>query len=137
MAGLTKKELEEVEGKLTGLRIWYIVAIILCIMIIIISALFTVLAPIIVGIGFEINEPLPIISSFFGMLLIIFLSIILMIMYIISLIGLGMKKPFAYHIGVATLILGMFWTPIGTIVNAVFLAKLNNPDIRKYLSNRA
>lgn len=95
------------------------------------------LAPIIVGIGFEINESLPIISSFFGMLLIIFLSIVLMIMYVISLVGLGMKMPSAYHIGIATLIMGMFWTPIGTIINAVSLAKLNNPDIKKYLYNRA
>ncbi len=134
MTELTKQELNKVKGRLDSLKIWYIVAIVLCVIIILTSVILTVLAPIIVGFGFNIEEPLPIIGSFLGMLLIIFLSIVLMILYIISLVGLSLRKPFAYPVGMAALIMGMFWTPIGTIVNAIFLAKLNNPIVKKYLN---
>ncbi len=134
MVELTEKELKKAKRRLDSLRIWYIAAIILYVIIIFTSAILTILAPIIVGVSFKVEEPLPIIGTFFVMLIIIFLSIILMILYIISLVGLNFRKPFAYPIGMAALIMGMFWTPIGTIINAIFLSKLNNPIVKKYLN---
>ena len=70
MSKLTKEQLQEAKVKLEGLKIWYIVAIILFTIGIFIFAILTILAPIMVGVGLDLDkEAFPIIGSFFGMLI--------------------------------------------------------------------
>ena len=135
MSELTKEQLQEAKSKLSGLKVWYIVAIILFAIGIFIYALLTVLAPIMVGVGLGLDDsPLPIIGTLFGMLIAMFISFVLLVLNIIALIGLNLRKPFAYPVGMASLILVMFWIPVGIIIGAIFLSRLNTPLAKKYLN---
>jgi len=135
MSELTKKQQQEAKSKLGGLRIWYIVAIVLFAIGIFVYALLSVLAPIIVGVGLGLDDsPFPIIGSLFGMLIAMFISFVLLVLYVIALIGLNLRKPFAYPVGMASLILVMFLIPIGTVIGAIFLTRLNAPLAKKYLN---
>ena len=72
MSQLTKEQIQEAKIRLGGLKIWYIVAIIIFAIGIFVYAILSVIAPIIVGAGLGLDEsPFPIIGSLFGMLIIL------------------------------------------------------------------
>lgn len=135
MPELSKEELQEAKDKLGGLKIWYIVAIVLSALGIFTYAILSIFLPIMLGAGLELdNSPFPIIGSLLGMLLAMFISFLQLMLNIIALIGLNLRKSFGYTVGMASLILLILWVPIGTIIGIIFLTRLNNPLSKKYLN---
>jgi len=55
-------------------------------------------------------------------------------LYIVPLVGIAQRKPFAVPFTRAMLIVSMFWVFIGTIVGAVLWSRINHPSAKKYLN---
>jgi hypothetical protein len=74
--------------------------------------------------------PLVIPGSVFG----ISVSVIVIALYITAITGISNKKTFSVKLVRALLILTMLSFPIGTIIGAVLLRRINNPLVKKYFN---
>jgi hypothetical protein len=59
---------------------------------------------------------------------------IIIALYLIAIFGINNKKTFSVKLVRALLILTMFSFPIGTIIGAVLLRRINNPMVKKYFN---
>jgi len=71
------------------------------------------------------------ISSIVG---IFFAIAIWLALFIIPLVGIIKRRPFAVPFTRAMLIISMFWFPIGTIIGATLWKRINHPSAKKYLN---
>jgi len=123
-----------VKKYLVGIKIWFWIAIFLTAIIIIISSLslitnlhnMSILPPS----NDVIYIPFIIPGSIFG----ISAGAIVLALYITAIIGIIKKKTFSIKLGRALLILTILSIPIGTIIGAVLLRRINNPLVKKYFN---
>jgi nitric oxide reductase large subunit len=71
--------------------------------------------------------PISIIGIIFG-----FISVTL---YAIEIVGINKRKKFSVKLIRVLLILTMFSFPIGTVIGALLLRRINNPIVKLYLSS--
>lgn len=123
-----------VKKYLVGIKVWFWIAIVLTTIIIIISSLslitnlhnMSILPPS----DDVIYIPLIIPGSIFG----ISVGAIVLALYITAIIGIYKKKTFSIKLVRALLILTILSIPIGTIIGAVLLRRINNPLVKKYFN---
>jgi len=123
-----------VKKYLVGIKAWSWIAIALTAIIFIISSLalisnlhsMSILPPS----DDVIYLPLVIPGSVFG----ISVGAIVIALYITAIIGINNKKTFSVKLVRALLILTMLSFPIGTIIGAVLLRRINNPLVKKYFN---
>ena len=130
----TSVDSDNVKKYLVGIKLWFWIAIVLTTMIFILSlsALITnlhnmsILPP--SDDVFYIPFIIPI--SIFG----ISMGVIVLVLYITAIIGVYNKKTFSINLIRTLLILTMLSIPIGTIIGAVLLRRINNPIVKKYFN---
>jgi len=123
-----------VKKYLVGIKVWFWIAIVLTAIIIIISSLslitnlrnMSILPPS----DDVIYIPFIIPGSIFG----ISVGTIVLALYIMAIIGINKKKTFSVKLVRALLILTILSIPIGTIIGAVLLRRINNPLVKKYFN---
>ena len=132
MSELTEQEIKVVADSLVGVRIWFIIEIVIYS----IAALGLLVASIVVPIIVANSESdtAGIIGSLAGLLLGFIIVAALLVLFIISLLAIGKRKKNSYQFMMAMLIISMFWIPIGTIVGAILLTKINNELTKRYLN---
>ena len=131
---LISDEYANVKKYLVGIKIWFWFAIVLTAIIIIMSSLslatnlynMSILPPS----DDVLYIPFIIPGSIFG----ISVGAIVLALYITAIIGIIKKKTFSVKLVRALLILTMLSIPIGTIIGAVLLRRINNPVVKKYFN---
>jgi hypothetical protein len=93
-----------------------------------------VFIPIIVFSPYTVEGIYTVFSTIQNMLIMIFGFGIAMAIYVIPLVGIIKRKPFAVIYTRVMLILTMFSFPIGTIIGAVLWQRINHPLAKKYLN---
>jgi len=132
MSDLTEQETKEAADSLVGVRIWFIVEIILYSIGTLTLLILSIVIPIIVArSGSNITG---IVGSLAGLLIGFIVVAILLILFIISLLAINKKKRNSYQFMMAMLIISMFSVPVGTIVGAILLTRINNELTKKYLN---
>jgi len=132
MSDLTEQETKEAADSLVGVRIWFIVEIILYSIGTLTLLILSIVIPIIVArSGSNIAG---IVGSLAGLLIGFIVVAILLILFIISLLAINKKKRNSYQFMMAMLIISMFSVPVGTIVGAILLTRINNELTKKYLN---
>ena len=123
-----------VKKYLVGIKVWFWIAIVLTAIIIILSSLslitnlhnMSILPPS----DDVLYIPFIIPGSIFG----ISVGTIVIALYITAIIGINKKKTFSVKLVRALLILTMLSFPIGTVIGAVLLRRINNPLVKKYFN---
>lgn len=132
MVDLTEQEINKAADSLVGVRIWFIIEIIIYSIGVLTLFILSIAIPIIVArSGSNIAG---IIGSLAGLLIGFILLAVFLILFIISLLAINKRKRNSYQFMMAMLIISMFWVPIGTIVGAILLARINNELTKKYLN---
>jgi uncharacterized membrane protein YfcA len=130
----TSDESNNVKKYLVGVRVWSWVAIGLTAIILTISALILIWTlrkmSILPPSNDVIYPPFLIPGSVFG----ISVGAIIIALYLIAIFGINNKKTFSVKLVRTLLILTMFSFPIGTIIGAVLLRRINNPMVKKYFN---
>ena len=124
-----------VKKYLVGIRIWSLIAIVIASIIFIIS----IFIPVWTLRSMSILHPSPDIiyppflipGSIFG----IIVGAAVITLYAITIFGLNNRKKFSVKLIRVLLILTMFSLPIGTIIGALLLRRINNPIVKLYLSS--
>jgi hypothetical protein len=75
-----------------------------------------------------------IVGSLAGFLIGFIVVAVFLILFIISLLVISKRKKNSYQFMMAMLIISMFWVPVGTIVGAILLTRINNELTKKYLN---
>ena len=123
-----EQELEEGRRQLSGIKVWYWFVIIVLTFYFIVLVPLMITSPDLVGgvytVGFVTQY----------MMIMIFVFGIWMALYIVPLVGLIKRKPFAVPFTRVMLIITMFGFPIGTIIGAVLWQRINHPLAKKYLN---
>jgi hypothetical protein len=120
---------------LVGIRIWSWIAIVMTSIIFIISIF--ILAWTLRSMSIlhpspdVIYPPFLIPGSIFG----IIVGATLTILYAIAIFGINKRKKFSVKLVRALLILAMLSLPIGTVIGALLLRRINNPIVKLYLSS--
>jgi hypothetical protein len=136
MSNLSPDETDKAKKYLTGIIVWSWIAIALVSAVLILSALtlstnlkdMSILPPSNDVIYLPFIIPFSIIGIIFG-----FVSAIL---YAIAIIGINKRKRFSVKLIQTLLILTIFSIPVGTIVGALLLRRINNPLVRDYFNNQ-
>jgi len=123
-----EQELEEGRRQLGGVRAYY------WFVIVVLALYMMVFVPIIVFSPYTVEGIYTVFSTIQNMLIMIFGFGIAMAIYIIPLVGIIKRKPFAVIYTRVILILTMFSFPIGTIIGAVLWQRINHPLAKKYLN---
>ena len=132
MSDLTEQEIKEAADSLVGVRIWFTIEIIFYSIGTLILLILSIVIPIIVArSGSNIAG---IVGSLAGLLIVFIVVAVLLILFIISLSAISKRKGNSYQFMMAMLIISMFWVPVGTIVGAILLARINNELTKKYLN---
>ena len=132
MSDLTEQEIKEAADNLVGVRIWFIIEIIFYSIGTLTLLILSIVIPIIVArSGSNIAG---IVGSLAGLLIGFIVVAVLLILFIISLSAISKRKGNSYQFMMAMLIISMFWVPVGTIVGAILLARINNELTKKYLN---
>ena len=132
MSDLTEQETKEAADSLVGVRIWFIIEIIFYSIGTLTLLILSIVIPIIVArSGSNIAG---IVGSLAGLLIGFIVVAILLILFIISLLAINKKKRNSYQFMMAMLIISMFSVPVGTIVGAILLTRINNELTKKYLN---
>ena len=124
----SEQELEEGRRQLGGVRAYY------WFVIVVMALYMMVFIPIIVFSPYTVEGIYTVFSTIQNMLIMIFGFGIAMAIYIIPLVGIIKRKPFAVIYTRVMLILTMFSFPIGTIIGAVLWQRINHPLAKKYLN---
>ena len=120
---------------LVGIRIWSWIAIVITSIIFIISIL--ILAWTLRSMNIlhpspdVIYPPFLIPGSIFG----ISVGAVIITLYAIVIFGINKRKKFSVKLIRALLILTMFSFPIGTVIGALLLRRINNPILKLYFSS--
>lgn len=132
MSDLTEQDIKEAADSLVGVRIWFIIEIIFySIGTLTLLILSTVIPIIVARSGSNIAG---IVGSLAGLLIGFIVVAVLLILFIISLLTISKRKRNSYQFMMAMLIISMFWVPVGTIVGAILLTRINNELTKKYLN---
>jgi hypothetical protein len=132
MSDLTEQEIKEAAESLVGVRIWFIVEIIIYSIATLTFLILSIVIPIIVVRSG--SNTAGIIGSLAGLLIGFIVVAVLLILFIISLSAISKRKRNSYQFMMAMLIISMFSVPVGTIVGAILLARINNELTKKYLN---
>ena len=132
MSELTEQEIKVAADSLVGVRIWFIIEIVIYSIATLGLLVASIVVPIIVA-NSE-SDTAGIIGSLAGLLLGFIIVAALLVLFIISLLAIGKRKKNSYQFMMAMLIISMFWIPIGTIVGAILLTKINNELTKRYLN---
>ena len=132
MSDLTEQEIKEAADSLVGVRIWFIIEIIFYSIGTLILLILSIVIPIIVARSG--SNIVGIVGSLAGLLIGFIVVAVLLILFIISLSAISKRKRNSYQFMMAMLIISMFWVPVGTIVGAMLLARINNELSKKYLN---
>ena len=124
----SEQELEEGRRQLGGVRAYY------WFVIVVMALYMMVFIPIIVFSPYTVEGIYTVFSTIQNMLIMIFGFGIAMAIYVIPLVGIIKRKPFAVIYTRVMLILTMFSFPIGTIIGAVLWQRINHPLAKKYLN---
>ena len=134
MLNLSPDEVNTAKKNLTGIRIWSWIAIVITSIIFIISIL--ILAWTLRSMSIlhpspdVIYPPFMIPGSIFG----ISVGAAVITLYAIEIFGINNRKKFSVKLIRVLLILTMFSFPIGTVIGALLLRRINNPIIKFYFS---
>jgi uncharacterized Tic20 family protein len=132
MAELTEQETREAADNLTGVRIWFIIEIVFYSIGTLALLVLSIVVPIIVAnIG---SNTAGILGSAGGLAIGLFFVATFLVLYIIALVSIKNRKRFAYPFMMTMLIISMLSVPVGTIVGAILLTKINNELTKKYLN---
>ena len=123
-----EQELEEGKRQLGGVKAYY------WFVIVVMALYMMVFIPIIVFSPYTVEGIYTVFSTIQNMLIMIFGFGIAMAIYVIPLVGIIKRKPFAVIYTRVMLILTMFSFPIGTIIGAVLWQRINHPLAKKYLN---
>jgi hypothetical protein len=132
MSDLTEQEIKEAADSLVGVRIWFIIEIIFYSIGTLTLLILSIVIPIIVSRSG--SNVAGIVGSLAGLLIGFIVVAVLLILFIISLSAISKRKKNSYQFMMAMLIISMFWVPVGTIVGAILLARINNELTKKYLN---
>lgn len=132
MSDLTEQEIKEAADSLVGVRIWFIIEIIFYSIGTLTLLILSIVIPIIVARSG--SNTAGIIGSLAGLLIGFIVVAVLLILFIISLSAISKRKRNSYQFMMAMLIISMFWVPVGTIVGAILLTRINNELTKKYLN---
>jgi hypothetical protein len=132
MSDLTEQEIKEAEDNLGGVRIWFIIEIVIYSIATLVLLVSSIAVPIIVARSG--SNTAGIVGSLSGLLIGFVIAAALLILYIIALLAINKRKKNSYQFIMAMLIISMLSVPIGTIVGAILLTKINNELTKKYLS---
>jgi len=132
MSDLTEQEIKEAADSLVGVRIWFIIEIIIYSIATLTLLILSIVIPIIVA--HSGSNTAGIVGSLAGLLIGFIVVTVLLILFIISLSAISKRKKNSYQFMMAMLIISMFWVPVGTIVGAILLARINNELTKKYLN---
>ena len=132
MSDLTEQEIKEAADSLVGVRIWFIIEIIFYSIGTLTLLILSIVIPIIVARSG--SNTAGIVGSLAGLLIGFIVVAVLLILFIISLSAISKRKRNSYQFMMAMLIISMFWVPVGTIVGAILLARINNELTKKYLN---
>ena len=136
MSNLSPEETIKAKKYLTGIIVWSWIAIVLVSVVLILSigSLLTnlknmsILPPSNDVIYLPFIIPFSIIGIIFG-----FVSATL---YTIAIVGINKRKRFSVKLIQTLLIFAIFSIPVGTIVGALLLRRINNPLVRDYFNNQ-
>jgi len=132
MSELTEQEIKEGADSLVGVRIWFIIEIIIYSIGTLALLISSIVVPIIVARSQSIIAG--IVGSLAGLLIGFIIVAVLLILFIFALLAINKRKSNSYQFMMAMLIISMFWIPVGTIVGAILLARVNNEQTKKYLN---
>ena len=132
MSDLTEQEIKEAADSLVGVRIWFIIEIIFYSIGTLTLLILSIVIPIIVARSG--SNTAGIVGSLAGLLIGFIVVAVLLILFIISLLAISKRKRNSYQFMMAMLIISMFWVPVGTIVGAILLTRINNELTKKYLN---
>ena len=132
MSDLTEQGIKEASDSLVGVRIWFIVEIVLYSIATLTLLILSIVIPIIVARSG--SNTAGIVGSLAGLLIGFIVVAVLLILFIISLLAISKRKRNSYQFMIAMLIISMFWVPVGTIVGAILLTRINNELTKKYLN---
>ena len=118
-------EIAEGRKQLGGIKVWFWIVIVA-------FGLFFIIFSIVILV--QRTEGLTGVSQASSILGLFFAMAIPIALYIVPLVGIAQRKPFAVPFTRAMLIVSMFWVFIGTIVGAVLWSRINNPFAKKYLN---
>ena len=124
MSDLTEQETKEAADSLVGVRIWFIIEIIFYSIGTLTLLILSIVIPIIVARSG--SNTAGIVGSLAGLLIGFIVVAVLLILFIISLLAISKRKRNSYQFMMAMLIISMFWVPVGTIVGAILLTRINN-----------
>ena len=128
---LTEKEIKEAKEALLGVRVWFIIEVVMYGIGTLTLLVISIVIPIILA--QSTGEPIAVWASAGGFLIGIIVVAAFLILYIVALNGILKKKNYSFTFGMAMLIISMFWIPVGTIVGAILLTRYNTQLVRKYL----
>ncbi len=136
MSNLSPDEIDKVKKYLTGIIIWSWIAIAVVSVVLILSALslstnlknMSILPPSDDVIYLPFIIPFSIIGFIFG-----FVSATL---YAIAIVGINKRKRFSVKLIQTLLIFTILSIPIGTIIGALLLRRINNPLVRDYFNDQ-
>ncbi len=136
MSNLSPDEIDKVKKYLTGIIIWSWIAIAVVSVVLILSALslstnlknMSILPPSDDVIYLPFIIPFSIIGIIFG-----FVSATL---YAIAIVGINKRKRFSVKLIQTLLIFTILSIPIGTIIGALLLRRINNPLVRDYFNDQ-
>jgi hypothetical protein len=132
MSGLTEQEIKEAADNLFGVRIWFIIEIVVYSIVTLALLISSIAVPIIVARSG--SNTAGIVGSLAGLLFAFIVVAALLILYVISLLAINKRKRNSYQFIMAMLIVSMFSVPVGTIVGAILLTRINNELTKKYLN---
>lgn len=127
-------DLTNVKKYLVGIKIWSWVALALTAIIFVISSSSLITNLYNMSILRPSNDVIYIPFIIPGSIIAISISAIVIALYITAIIGIYKKKTFSVKLVRALLILTMLSIPIGTIIGAVLLRRINNPLVKKYFN---
>ena len=82
----------------------------------------------------SVSNTAGIIGSLLGLIIGFIIIAVFLILFIVAFLAISRRKRNSYQFIMAMLIISMFWVPIGTIVGAILLARINNEVTKKYLN---
>ncbi len=132
MSDLTEQEIKEAADNLVGVRIWFIIEIVYYSFGTLALLILSIVIPIIVARSG--SNTAGIVGSLAGLLIGFIVVAVVLILFIISLLAISKRKKNSYQFMMAMLIISMFWIPVGTIVGAILLTRINNELTKKYLN---
>jgi MFS family permease len=132
MSDLTEQEIKKAADSLVGVRIWFIIEIIFYSIATLTLLILSIVIPVIVARSG--SDTAGIVGSLAGLLIGFIVVAVFLILFIISLSAISKRRRNSYQFMMAMLIISMFWVPVGTIVGAILLTRINNELTKKYLN---